>query len=80
MSKPPCTHLTPLVPDKSDDHRVEVEEEHEQVETELDEGFLCSVSALSPCACANHSLSSAMSQGVSHLLVYVELPEDLGCI
>ena len=40
MSKPPCTHLTPLVPDKSDDHRVEVEEEHKQVETKLDEGLL----------------------------------------
>ena len=40
MSKPPCTHLTPLVPDKSDDHRVEVEEEHQKVETKLDERFL----------------------------------------
>ena len=40
MSKPPCTHLTPLVPDQSDDHRVEVEEEHQQVETELDERLL----------------------------------------
>lgn len=33
-------HLTPLVSDKSDDHGVEVEEEHQQVEAELDEGFL----------------------------------------
>ena len=33
-------HLTPLVPDQSDDHRVEVEEEHQKVETELDEGLL----------------------------------------
>jgi hypothetical protein len=33
-------HLTPLVPDKSDDHRVEVEEEHQKVETKLDEGLL----------------------------------------
>ena len=40
MSKPPCTHLTPLVPDKSDDHRVEVEEEHQKVETKLDERLL----------------------------------------
>jgi hypothetical protein len=40
MSKPPCTHLTPLVPDQSDDHRVEVEEEHQKVETKLDERLL----------------------------------------
>jgi hypothetical protein len=40
MSKPSCTHLTPLVPDQSDDHRVKVEEEHQQVETKLDEGLL----------------------------------------
>ena len=40
MPKPPCTHLTPLVPDKSDDHRVEVEEEHQKVETKLDERLL----------------------------------------
>ena len=33
-------HLTPLVPDKSDDHRVEVEEEHQKVETKLDERLL----------------------------------------
>lgn len=29
-----------LVPDESDDHAVEVEEEHDQVEAKLDEGFL----------------------------------------
>lgn len=33
-------HLSPLVPDQSDDHAVEVEEEHKQVEAKLDEGFL----------------------------------------
>lgn len=33
-------HLSSLVPDKGDDHRVEVEEEHEQVETKLNEGLL----------------------------------------
>jgi hypothetical protein len=40
MSIPIRMHLTPLVPDKSDDHRVEVEEEHQKVETKLDEGLL----------------------------------------
>jgi hypothetical protein len=29
-----------LVPDKGNDHAVQVEEEHDQVETQLDEGFL----------------------------------------
>ena len=33
-------HLSPLVPDQSDDHAVEVEEEHKQVETKLDERLL----------------------------------------
>ena len=33
-------HLVRLVADEGDDHAVEVEEEHEQVETQLDEGFL----------------------------------------
>jgi hypothetical protein len=46
-------HLVRLVADEGDDHAVEVEEEHEQVETEFDEGFLCSVSTMFPCA--NHS-------------------------
>jgi hypothetical protein len=30
-----------LIADESDDHAVEVEEEHEQMETQLNEGFLC---------------------------------------
>ena len=34
------TALPALVADEGDDHGVEVEEEHEQVEAELDEGFL----------------------------------------
>ena len=34
------SHLTPLVSDEGNDHGVEVEEEHEQVETELDERLL----------------------------------------
>lgn len=32
--------LRGLVSDESDDHAVEVEEEHQQVETQLEEGFL----------------------------------------
>jgi hypothetical protein len=30
-----------LVADESDDHTVEVEEEHEQMKAQLDKGFLC---------------------------------------
>jgi hypothetical protein len=36
--------LVRLVTDKGDNHAVEVEEEHEQVETQLDEGFLLDLS------------------------------------
>jgi hypothetical protein len=35
-----------LVADKGNDHAVEVEEEHQQVETQLDERFLSIVSTL----------------------------------
>jgi hypothetical protein len=38
--------LVGLVADESNDHAVEVEEEHEQVEAQLDERFLHIVSAL----------------------------------
>ena len=34
-------HLVRLVADEGDDHAVEVEEKHEQMEAQLDEGFLC---------------------------------------
>ena len=33
-------HLVRLVADEGDDHAVQVEEEHQQVETQLDERFL----------------------------------------
>ncbi len=36
----PVERLCGLVTDESNNHAVEVEEEHEQVEGELDEGFL----------------------------------------
>jgi len=35
-----------LVADEGDNHAVEVEEEHDEMETELDEGFLRLVSAV----------------------------------
>lgn len=37
-------HLVGLVADKSNDHAVEVEEEHQEVETQLNERFLAIVS------------------------------------
>lgn len=36
----PGVPLPTLIPDQSDDHGVEIEEEHEEVEAKLDEGFL----------------------------------------
>jgi hypothetical protein len=36
-----CAHLVGLVADEGDDHAVQVEKEHQQVETQLDERFLC---------------------------------------
>lgn len=32
-----CTHLVTLVTDQGNDHAVQVEEEHEEVESEFDE-------------------------------------------
>jgi hypothetical protein len=43
--------LVSLVADEGDDHAVEVEEEHDQVEAELDEWFLCFL--LAPFLCGN---------------------------
>jgi hypothetical protein len=76
-----------FIADKGDDHAVEVEEEHEQVETELDERFLCGVSTLCHCAMRILSCKEAVNRvtgcclyRVSYLLVYVELPEDFRCV
>lgn len=48
-----------FVANEGDDHAVEVKEEHQQVETKLDERFLCSVSELLDYACAHCSLRIA---------------------
>ena len=58
-----------LVTDERDDHAVEVEEEHDQVVTELDERFLRNVRGLA---------SSVGGSVQSYLLVNIELSEDLG--
>lgn len=64
--------LRRLVADEGDNHAVEVEEEHEQVEAELDKGFL-------------RGVSYEQGQGlriclVTDLLVNVKLAEDLRSI
>ena len=59
-----------LVADEGDDHAVEVEEEHDEVETELDERFLKLVSA----GCKSGTKVGARA----YLLVDVELSENLG--
>lgn len=42
-----------LIPDEGNDHAVEVEEEHDQMKTELDEGFLRMSSDTQPQAIQN---------------------------
>jgi hypothetical protein len=37
---PSANHLVRLITDQGNNHAVEVEEEHQEMETELDEGFL----------------------------------------
>jgi hypothetical protein len=84
-----------LVADEGDDHAVQVEEEHDQVETELDEGFLLIVSlvrrdenTLNPLGTRKHEMKAPMrslcafdvSNGGTYLLVYIKLPEDLSCV
>ena len=65
--------LVRLVLNQGDDHAVQVEEEEHEVEAELGEGFLgSSVSAVLS------DLGPAL--GLAHLLVDVELAEDLGGI
>ena len=60
-----------LVADQGDNHAVEVEEEHQEVETQLDERFLGSDrgSALR---------DSAREPNKTNLLVHVQLAENLG--
>jgi hypothetical protein len=61
-----------LVADQGDNHAVEVEEEHQEVEAQLEERFL-------QLPAVRYSLHRARSDGaVTHLLVHVQLAEDLG--
>lgn len=46
LPEPRCARLVSLVADEGNDHAVQVEEEHQQVETKLDEGFLDYISRL----------------------------------
>lgn len=66
--------LLGVVTDQCNDHAVEVEEEHEKMEAQLDEGFLYAkdVSDLLP--------GMMQRGGVRYLLVDVQLPENLGRI
>jgi hypothetical protein len=42
-----CTQSVALIADQGNDHAVEVEEEHEEMEAELDERFLYTISSQS---------------------------------
>lgn len=59
-----------VFPDESDDHAVEVEEEHDQMETKLEEGLLCRL--------LEKLRSNDGHVAAPYLLVDVELAEDLG--
>ena len=58
-----------FVADEGNNHAVQVEEEHQQVETKLDEGFLVLL--------IHRSLNMF---GDAYLLMNIQLPEDFCCI
>ena len=62
--------LRGLVSDQSDNHAVEVEEEHDKVESQLEERFLVKFSIFVP----------RLQQQTAYLLVNIELPEDFGSV
>lgn len=67
-----------LVPNQGHDHRVEVEEEHDEVESELDERFLrVNVSLHSR---REYCPSNAIQGMFAYLLVYIQLPENLSSV
>jgi hypothetical protein len=67
------TQSVALIADKGNNHAVEVEEEHKEVEAKLDEGFLNTISS--------QSLHCGLRLGnPTDLLVHVQLAENLGRI
>lgn len=71
MNLASCHSLVGLVADEGDNHAVEVEEEHQKMETELDERLL-----YRPLAVSIPELCSAKY----YLLVNVQLAEDFSCV
>jgi hypothetical protein len=63
-----------FVPDEGNDHAVEIEKEHDQVEAELDEGFL--VTAVSR-LCYAFEWYEEQNRDPAYLFVYIQLPENL---
>ena len=61
-----------LISYQSHDHAVEVEEEHDEVEAELDERFLHGISS------GYNFLRMGLDQ--SNLLVHIEFPEYFRCV
>lgn len=64
-------HLVRLVFDQGDDHAVEVEKEHDEVEPELDERLLRGGLASLPLR------RLGLQKGFPYLLVHIKLAEDL---
>lgn len=68
------TQSLSLIADESNDHAVEVEEEHQEVETKLDEGFLEQENRVS------RDITSREIGNQTDLLVNIQLAENLGRI
>ena len=68
------TQSLALIADESNDHAVKVEEEHQEVETKLDEGFLEQSNRVS------RGIISREIGNQTDLLVDVQLAENLGRI
>lgn len=79
-------HLVRFVADKSHNHAVQVEEEHDQVESQLDEGFLAKLAAghafaiwyVRACGAGLQPCPTRGLDCTTDLLVHVKLPKDLG--
>lgn len=67
-----------LVSDEGYNHAVEVEEEHDEMEAELDERFLRGT--VSSCGVKRHNDYGHGFCPQIYLFVYIELSEDFCCI
>ena len=76
--KASSSRLISLVPDQGDNHTVEVEEEHDKVESKLEERLLHHVSTLAAVPVCIICILKAGTRSRTNLLVSVQRPENLG--